>query len=185
MPFFHGFPKNYKDRPLLFVDLEMTGLDVGKHEIIEMAALLVDQFDYGIKNSFYTKVSPTHIETADPKALRVVGYDPSEWQQAVPLRQALMELARFAPNCFLAGFSVQNDWNFLIFALEKEKLPYFFDNYLIEVWTLAYVKYHNRAEVTNIGIGNLCKMLGIPIQLHKPDSDVRATYEIFRRLVNV
>jgi DNA polymerase-3 subunit epsilon len=182
MPLFSGFPKNYKTRPLLFIDLEMTGLDPKQHEIIEVAGLLVDPQDYSITNSYYAKVLPTHIHTADPQSLQISGYNPTDWRDAISLRQFLIEISAFAPNCFLAGFSVQNEWNFLISALESEQLPYFFDNYILEVWTLAYTKYHHHPDITNIGLSSLCKLLDIPIQRHRPDSDIRATYEIFRKL---
>ena len=34
--------QDFRDRPLLFIDLEMSGLDPTKHEIVEVGALLVD-----------------------------------------------------------------------------------------------------------------------------------------------
>lgn len=183
MPFFGHSPVDFRARPLLFIDLEMTGLDVKRHEIIEVAALLVSQDDFQIKNSYYSKIIPEHIDTADPDALQIANYRADEWKNAILLRQMLLDLSAFAPNCMLAGWSVQNEWDFLGAALEKENLPYFYYNYLLEVSTLAFVKLHSHPKLTRIGLSSVSKYLGIHLDQHKPDSDIRATYEVFLQLL--
>ncbi|KKU28577.1 MAG: Exonuclease RNase T and DNA polymerase III [Candidatus Amesbacteria bacterium GW2011_GWA2_47_11b] len=182
MPRFAKTP-GFKDRPVLFIDLEMTGLDVAHHEIIEIAALITRPPKFDIINSFYAKVLPTHIETADSQALEITGYNPKLWQDAIPLRQALEELSTFAPDCILAGWSVQNEWNFLVHALEAERLPYFFDDKMLEVWSLAYAKFYKSSELERLNLANTARHLGISVDRHKPDSDIRATYEIFKKLI--
>ena len=182
MPHFPHSP-GFKDRPVLFIDLEMTGLDVFRHEIIEIAALLTRPPKFNIESSYYTKVLPTHVETANSQALEITNYDPQLWQDAIPLHQALIELSQFAPDCILAGWSVQNEWNFLIHALETEHLPYFFNDKMIEVWSLAYAKFYDSSQLERLNLANVSKLLGISIDRHKPDSDIRATYEIFKRLL--
>ena len=181
MPFFGSSKVKLLDRPLLFIDLEMSGLDVDRHEILEIAALLVDPKNFEIKSSYYSKIVPEHIHTADPQALEVVGYDPKNWHDAIPLRQMLSELSALAPNCILAGWSVQNEWDFLLAALKKENLPYFFYNYLLEVSTLVYIKHRNK--LPSLGMSAVSRHFKIPLDQHKPDSDIRATYEIFKRLL--
>ncbi len=163
----------------------MTGLDVSHHEIIEIAALLTRPPKFNIESSYYTKVLPTHIETANSQALEITDYDPRLWQDAISLHQAIVELSQFAPDCILAGWSVQNEWNFLIHALEAEKLPYFFDDKLIEVWSLAYAKFYNSSHLVRLNLANVSKLLGISVDRHKPDSDIRATLAIFKRLIGI
>lgn len=183
MPFFGHSQVGFRDHPLLFIDLEMTGLDVKKHEIIEIAALLVSQPDFTITNSYYTKVAPIHLETADPAALDILKFNPKDWQDAISLHQALTELADFAPDSMLAGWGVQNEWDFLLAALEAEGLPYFFYNYLLEVSTMAFTKLYQDKNLTRLGLAGVCRHLGINLDQHKPDSDIRATYEIFKKLI--
>jgi DNA polymerase III epsilon subunit-like protein len=186
MPYLLDQPQiDFKDRPILFIDLEMTGLDVEKHEIVEIGALLVRQPDFKIMNSYYTKVAPTHIETGDPKSLRVIRYAAKDWADAIPLKQALMELSEFAPNCMLAGWCVQNEWDFLNHALAENSLPYFYSHRLIEVFSLAYAHYFDDADMRFISLPSVSRALGVHIDQHKPDSDIRATYEIFRQLVSL
>jgi DNA polymerase III epsilon subunit-like protein len=174
----------FKDRPLLFIDLELTGLDVQRHEIIEVAGLLVSPDNLEISNSYYAKVKPTHIETADPASLRVSGYSKSTWSDAIDLRTCLVELSEFAPNCILAGWAVHTEWDFLNWALESENLPYFYHHHLLEVWTIAYVKFYQDPTMSLLGLSKVAQKLGINLELHRPDSDIRATYQIFKRLVS-
>lgn len=176
-------PVEFRNRPLLFIDLEMTGLDAEKHEIIEVAALRVRQPDFVVENSYYTKVTPTHIETADPKALRLLRYSDESWKEGIPLKQVLQELSDFAPGCMLAGWSVQNEWDFLNAALKQHGLPYFYTHHLIEVFSLAYSKFYSRTDIPFLNLPNVARALNIYLDQHKPDSDVRATYEIFKALV--
>lgn len=185
MPYFLDRPAiSFRDRPLLFIDLELTGLNPKIHEITEIAALLVSQPDLKIQNSFYTKVLPVHSETGDKDSLKVSGYTPSEWSEAIPLRQALVELSSFAPNCMLAGWVVQTEWDFLNAALEQEQLPYFYDHRVIEVYTLAYRHFLHNMDIKHLNLSTASRALGIYLDNHKPDSDIRATYEIFRKLIS-
>jgi DNA polymerase III epsilon subunit-like protein len=184
MPYLLDLPEtDFKSRPILFIDLEMTGLEVEKHEIVEIAALLVHQPDFQVVNSFYTKVRPIHPQTGDPKSLKIINFSQKSWEDAIPLRQALQELADFAPNCLLAGWCVQNEWDFLNFNLEKEGLPYFYDHRLIEVFSLAYARFYHDPDMKFISLPKVARKLGIHLDQHKPDSDIRATYEIFRKLI--
>lgn len=174
---------DFKSRPLLFIDLEMTGLDVNRHEIVEVAALVVTQPDFTITNSYYTKIIPTHPETGDPKSLKIINFNLKDWHDAIPLHQALEELSQLAPNCFLAGWCVQNEWDFLNRALETENIPYFYKHQLLEVFSLAFAKFYQDTDMQFINLPTVARKLGIHIDQHKPDSDVRATYEIFKRLI--
>lgn len=183
MPYFLDNPSiEFRQRPILFIDLELTGLDVKQHEIIEVAALLTRYPDYRIENSYYTKVIPTHPKTGHPESLKIAGYSPQEWANAIPLRQMLLELSDFAPNCTLAGWSVQTEWDFINAALESEKLPYFYDHRLLEIYTLAYAKFIHNPRVNHLSLQTAAQTLNIPLLRHKPDSDIKATYEIFKLL---
>lgn len=182
MPKLLDQPPLFRQLPILFIDLEMTGLDASQHEIVEIAALRVDQPNFNITGSYYAKVIPEHIDSADPDALRIISYSPESWSGAIPLRQAMIELSNFAPNCILAGWSIQNDWDFLNAALVKLNLPYFYSHRLLEIFSLAFAKLYHNQEVVHLNLANAAKVLGIHLERHKPDSDIRATYEIFKKL---
>lgn len=185
MPYLLGKPPlKFRDRRLLFIDLELTGLDPNVHEITEIAALLVDPKDLHIINSFYTKTHPLHPQTGDSESLKVSGYDPKKWQEAIPIRQALEELSAFAPDCTLVGWCIQTEWDFLNAALEKESLPYFYDHRLIEVYSLAYPYFYEKTEIKYLNLSTASRYFNIHLDYHLPDSDIRATYEIYKKLTS-
>lgn len=184
MPYLLDRPRiEFRDRPLLFIDLETTGLDASRHEIIEIAALVVTQPGLDVTHSYYTKVRPTHIQTADPKSLNITQYSPASWTEAIDLRQALVDLSKLAPRCLLVGWGVQTEWEFLVAGLQAEHLDYFFDHHLIEVYTLAFAKFFRNTDPRFLNLGSTAAAMGIRIQRHLPDSDIRATYEIFKKLI--
>ena len=185
MPLFDLSRIDHRSRPILFLDFEMTGLDVSRHEIIEIAALVVRQPEFKAVKSYYTKVHPVHIKTAEPDSLEILGYRPQDWTDAIPLHRALVELSALAPNCMLAGWGGQNEWDFLTAALQRENLPFFYDHHLIEVWTLAYTRLYGEDDIDFFNLPKVAKKLGIHLEKHKPDSDIRATFQIFKKLTGL
>jgi len=59
---------DFKKRPLAIVDIETTGDDELKHEILEIGLLVVRQKDLEVIDSGNWLVKPHHIETAVPAA---------------------------------------------------------------------------------------------------------------------
>src|SRR4051794_29930733 len=64
-----------RERPILFLDLETTGLNPGFQEISEIGAVLVSQPDWQVIRTYEAKVLPSHIETAQPEALVISHFD--------------------------------------------------------------------------------------------------------------
>ena len=56
---------------LCFVDVETTGLDPVRHELIELAAVRVDRHTLEPLDHVSVKVRPERLADADPKALEV------------------------------------------------------------------------------------------------------------------
>lgn len=65
-----------------FVDLETTHLDPTQGEIIEICILTSHDWGKTIDDIYCTKIKPVQIETADPVALTVNGYNESDWVDA-------------------------------------------------------------------------------------------------------
>src|SRR3989344_670823 len=94
-----------KERPLIFVDLEFTGLQ-WKHEVIQIGALVVSQPDFKVVKEWETKIQAEHWDQADPEALKIVGYTEERWKNAVALREALTTFNEIARDGVLVGFNV-------------------------------------------------------------------------------
>jgi len=61
------------------LDTETTGLNLNRHEIIQVGLIeyeISDQGDLRLIWEHDHKIIPTNIATADPKALKINGYHP-------------------------------------------------------------------------------------------------------------
>ena len=60
---------------LCFVDVETTGLDPVRHELLELAAVRVDRHTLEPLDHVSVKVRPERLADAEPKALEVAARD--------------------------------------------------------------------------------------------------------------
>lgn len=175
---------DFRDRPLLFVDLEMTGLDPTVHEIIEIGALVVDGRTLEVKQEYEAKVVPEHIETADPEALKINGYKAQDWKQAQPLEQVITTLNTIAPGAMVVGWNMAVDWSFLEQAHKKTEVKRSFDYHTIDVLPMAWAYAQNHPEIKEIKLSEFCKHFEIQREAkHRAMADIKATYELFRKLL--
>ena len=104
----------FDERPLIITDLETTGLDGREHEVIELAALSVNQQTLTIENILNIKMRPTHIENADPMSLELNGYSEFEWDvDAKTQNEGWDDYFAFARNGIFCSYSVSFDWDFV------------------------------------------------------------------------
>ena len=108
---------------LTFFDIETTGLDPIKNEILELAAVEVDIDTLEVTRSFVAKTKPVRMETAHPKALEVCGYRPDDWREAIDLKQALRDVYPLLVDCIPGGHNVSFDIRFLKQAYHQHGLP--------------------------------------------------------------
>ncbi len=115
--------KNARPSRLLWIDLEMTGLDTDRHRIVEVAAIVTD-FDFREYAQLETVVDQPEevLELSDPVAFKmhtdnglyekVRASQISEAQAEAALRK-LIEDNIPLDSVFLAGNSIRADWTFL------------------------------------------------------------------------
>ena len=134
-----------RDRPLIFLDLEGTGLEVQKHEIIEIGAVKVNsKRPFKILDKFSIKVKPDNLPAADKVALKMVGYSKEAWKDALTLKEALEKLDQFAQGGVLVGYNVTYDWALLdkaYFALGRQD-PFYYHR--LDVMPMVYLKLFNK-----------------------------------------
>src|SRR5438445_8383214 len=96
---------NMRSRPLIFLDLETTGLTVQKHEIVEVGAIKVSsERPFKILGQLSLKAKPKNLKLADKDALKIIGYSDKDWTEAIDLSQALLLLDKFSDSGVLVGF---------------------------------------------------------------------------------
>ncbi len=168
-----------KNAPLIFFDLEMTGLSPIKHEIIEIGAVRAvrNGNEWKINGEKNWLVASTHIETADPDALSIVGYSDSEWKDAIPLETALREFVAFASGGFLVGHDSAVDWSFLSPALDRFGIENTADYHILDTASMAYML--SGGELS-ISLGDIATRYGIVRdRAHRASDDAMTTFRIF------
>lgn len=180
---------NMLGRTLAFIDIETTGMNVLKHEIIELGLALVkvdEQGQFEIKEEVEWKIQPQRIEDADPEALRVNGYDPAQWMFGVSLSQAMKALADKTEGAVMVAHNVGFDYSFIAkaFAETEVKNKMFYSN--LDTISLAVAKLGKNPAVKRYTLRSLCEYFGIKNErAHTALADVRATVEVFQKLMKL
>lgn len=176
-----------KSRFLIFLDLETTGLQVQKHEIIEIGALKVNcKKPFNIVEELEVKVKPKSIEKADKKALKVVRYTSEEWIRASSLEEALAKLEEFGRNGVLVGYNVNFDWAILNRAYYSLGTTDPFYYHRLDVMPMAYCKLYGKHSLKRFSLGEVCKYLKVKRENeHRALSDAKTTYLLFKKLMEM
>jgi DNA polymerase III epsilon subunit-like protein len=176
-----------REKKLAFIDLETTGMDPLKHEIIEIGCLLAkldDKGQYVELESFELKVKPEHIETAEQEALRVNGYDEANWMFAHTQQEALTMVAQKCDGCVMVAQNVPFDYSFLLTGFMRHgiKDPFFFAK--LDTISIAYLRFRKDPEMKSFSLRSLCEKYGIKNdRAHTALADIRATFEVFKKLM--
>lgn len=171
---------------LIFVDIETTGTDPDKHEIIELAYILVRQ-DKGIftvieEREF--KVKPEHIETAEPAALKMNGYDEGQWIFASSLADVMKAFGAASKSAVFVAQNVTFDYSFIERALAKSGVPNELYYAKLDTISMAYNKLYKDPRATGFTLKKLCEYFGVENgKAHTALADTRATFEVFKKLM--
>ncbi|PIS12243.1 3'-5' exonuclease [candidate division WWE3 bacterium CG09_land_8_20_14_0_10_47_33] len=180
-----NLPTDFRNQNLLFIDLETTGLDPTRHEIIEIGAILVSGKTLKIEKEYQTRVKPEHPETADKKALKLSGLSPTSWKKAKPLIQVLKELNKLAPGAMLVGHNITFDWTFLEIAYRNAGISWTFDYHRLDVLSIAYAYALNDPKIKRLRLQALAEHFSIKGgKKHRALGDARTAYKIFLKLVH-
>ncbi|MBI4133932.1 MAG: 3'-5' exonuclease [Candidatus Terrybacteria bacterium] len=178
-------------RPLVFLDTETTGTQPGRHELLEIGAVVVAGTPpYGIGDSFSVKVRPERIQDADPEALMINHYTAEEWRDAVPEAEAARIFCEKVRGAALWGWNVGFDRAFLEPAMNRAGMT-------LEQYGLDYTWYDLKPDFirwaklcgreTEFGprfsLGAARRAFSIELQdAHRALPDAIATYQVFVRL---
>lgn len=172
-----------KKLAITLFDLELTGLDPVQHEIIEIGAYILEQPTLAVRETFEAKVKPEHVETADPESLKIAGYNEEQWQNARPLKEVLAEFAEKGRGTILCGQNVAFDFAFLRKALAEQNVPFRFHHHVLDVMSMAFLKWYNHETIERFGLTEMTTVLGVDRgQAHRALEDVKATYEVLKKL---
>lgn len=178
--------KDFRNRHLVFIDLETTGLDKDKHEIIEVACLVVDGQSLEVVEEYVAKVKPKHIETANSEALKINGYDPNKWRGAKNIEEVMEKIRAISEGGMIAGWNVSFDWAFIEENFEKLKIESSFNYHKVDVQSIAYACLYRKKKAKSLRLDAVAPFFGIEKgKIHGAEEDIKITYELFKKFMNI
>ncbi len=185
------FMPQLKKQNLAFVDTEATGLDVDRHELIEIGCVLVEQHWgrnkkplFKILESFELKIKPEHIETADHVSLRVSGYDPLLWKDALSKKEAMKIFSKKTEGAIMVGHNVTADHMFIDKAFRTLGVPNKMHYHKLDTSSIAFAKLHLNDTVDKYSLHFLCDHFSIDNKSpHRALSDAEATFALYKKLM--
>lgn len=170
---------------LAFIDTETTGLNLVKHELIEIGCVLTTP-KLDIIEEFEIKIKPERIEEADPISLKVNHYDPEKWKNAYTLTEAMKIFAEKVKGAIMVGHNVAFDAGFLECAFHKVGMENTLHYHRLDTVSVAWAKLHREPDLEHFSLRELGLRFGIEnAEAHRALSDARAAYELYKKLMSL
>ena len=160
-------------KPLIFIDLEATGLTIGKDRIVEICLLKVN-----VDNSTDVKTMRINPEMPIPLLVsKLHGIYDKDIVDAPTFKQAAPELIQFIGNADFAGFN-SNKYDMPLLVEEFMRVEVDFDfqgRKLIDVQNIFHFM-----EPRNLSAAYKFYCDKALVNAHTAEADTVATYEIFK-----
>lgn len=176
------------EQPLAFVDIETTALGRDKGEIIELGVVVAKMKDgvLTVIDELDLKIQPKHIETAEPQALRINGYNEADWLFAVSLEEAMKAFVQKTKAAIFMAHNITFDYPFIEEALQKTGIEHEMHFQKIDTLSLAFGVLHTTNDMGKLSLRMLCEKYGIDNKkAHSAFADAYALYEVFKKMMNL
>lgn len=178
---------------LAFIDLETTGLNPDKHEIIEFGCVIVKQsreeggaISFDVVEELEFKIKPKRIEDAEPTALRINKYDESAWAFAYDLEEVMPIIAKKTAGAIMVAHNVAFDYGFLEKAFRDTDVEDKMHYHKLDTISMAYAKLHKRDDIDRFSLSKLSEYFGVEnTGAHTALPDARATFELYKKLMEI
>ena len=179
-------------KDLLLVDLETTGLDSLRHEIIQLSAVLLDKKTLKEKSFFNAYIRPANWAARDLKSMAVNKIKKDWLDKAPPLKTVLKAFdGKFsAQKVILSYYGGPVDMDFLRAAYKRAGLKWQFDYHYFNLWSLFYPFLAARGQLKNqkrfagFSLEDLMKKFKIKSsKRHDGLEDCKIEAEILRRIL--
>jgi len=174
------------ERDLAIVDVETTGLDWDKHEIIDIGLLRVDQNLLTVKEEWETRVKPDHPEEGDARSLEIAGYTDEEWEGALPLKEAIRQFADKVDGCIFLAHPMTVDFSFIDRAFKKTGVENPMHYHQLDLFSMTWALKREDETLPKITLHELTKhfdLEGEPMP-HRAINGARLAFEILKKLVS-
>lgn len=184
-----------KKHKLAFIDLETTGLDPFRCEIIEIGIVLAEQKSHTSGAPYLELLAehniqllPEHIETADPKGLEVNKYYARDWSAAVKQKEGLLQVAALLDGVVLVAQNVGFDWAFLQkvgheYGIDFDKLVHY---HKLDLASMVFGKMYHEPKLYKFSLREMTEYFEVTNQdAHTALADARATFEVCNKLLSL
>ena len=175
-----------RERDLVFVDTETTGIFLDK-ELLEIGAVRVNSKTLEVIATTDIKIKPSKLESADPEALRVIGFDEEEWnKEGISLMEGMRKFLDFAREGMLVGHNLAFDWMHIQNGIETCDLEptYFYKG--LDIFSMAWLKFGKTKHLEKMSLKEMAEFFDIKIERHhRAIDDALATYHIYMELVSL
>lgn len=168
-----------------FIDIEATGINVLKHEIIEIGCVATSPA-LEVIEEFELKIKPENIKDADPTSLKISHYNEEDWVSAYTLAEGMKIFREKVKDCVMIGQNVAFDSGFLEHAFAKVGLENTMHYHKLDTISIAWAKLHKDPSLERFSLRELCLRFGIKNEnAHTALSDARATYLLYKKLMEL
>jgi DNA polymerase-3 subunit epsilon len=181
-----------KESILAFLDVETTGLDPQKHEVIQIGVVLARQYDRGGNigpgiekiEEIEMKIKPERIEDAEEDALRINGYNEAEWMFAPDLKNAMEHLGKKLAGCVQVSHNLTFDSAFIDKSFERAGMSNPMARYKLDTISIAFARLYNRPDV-KYSLKYLCELFQIKNEnAHTALADAKALFDLYKKMMN-
>lgn len=180
------------NKDLLVLDIESTGIDVTKHEIIQIAGVLIDKKTLKEKKSFSSYVKPKKWKQRSPEAMAVNHITWDQLKDAPDIKTVLKKFVNvFGKDVIPTTYGGNLDIIFLPAAFRNSKMKYPFDYHTFNMWPLFYTymgshnQLKNRKRFVGFSLEDIGDYLKVPRSPDRHDALADCYYEadVLRALV--
>lgn len=138
------------NKDLLMLDIESTGIDVTKHEIIQIAGVLLDKKTLKGKKSFTSYIKPKKWKSRSTEAMAINNITWDQLKDAPDLKAVLKKFtATFGKNLIAATYGGNLDIIFLPAAYRSVGMKYPFEYHTFNMWPICYAYMAKRKQLKN------------------------------------
>ncbi len=180
------------NKDILIIDLETTGLDSTRHEIIQLAAVLLDKKTLREKKVFNSFIKPKHWYTRSRPAMAVNKIKLSQLKSAPSLPEVISNFnSTFSKNVILTNYGGILDISFLAAAYTSCGEKYPFDYHHLDLWPLCYIymasrkKLNNKKRFAGFSLEDISRhfKIQVPKDRHTALADCQIEAEVLRNIV--
>lgn len=172
-------------KDLLFFEINTTGPDAEKDQVIQLSAVLLDKDNLLEKSFFSTYIRVTYLDSVLHHHAQTLFIDYNELKKSPKPVDAIRAFNKHfeSGQLVLATHGTQNVM-FLKNAFKKTLIPFEFNYHVLDLWTLGYIYTLNYGIKKMPSFQTFLEQFKLK-QKHPADAleKVRLEAEVFRRLI--